>query len=178
MMVLLPRQGPFSDVVGSIEGGRTDWNIKPLIDYGPLCGGFMLLNCSSPKMMKHMWVKCARAFEVVWLVDCSVPNVFIGNYGPWPRPAIDSPLVFRSVLDTFKFLMEMDEIHTHLILHRMRLLRLTPTAWSLNTTLDCHGSSSLKPTFVSFMASRSRGTSSTMPSIQLIHTKIVILDVP
>ena len=41
--------------------------------------------------MKHMWVKCARAFEVFWLVDCSVPNVFHKD-GPWPRPAIGSPL--------------------------------------------------------------------------------------
>ncbi len=43
MMVLLPRQELYYDVFGSIEGGRTDWNIKPLIDYGSLCGGFMLL---------------------------------------------------------------------------------------------------------------------------------------
>ncbi len=40
---------------------------------------------------------------------------FVRYYGPWPRPAIGLPLVFRSVLDTFKLLMEMDEIHTHLI---------------------------------------------------------------
>ncbi len=42
MIVLLPSQELYSDVFGSIEGGKIDWNIKPLIDYVLLCDGVRL----------------------------------------------------------------------------------------------------------------------------------------
>ena len=94
MIVLLPCQELYSDVFGSIEGGRTDWNIKPLIDYVLLCDGLRFLNCS--QCHPRWW--SIREYDVQGHLKSSNESTvlsqlcFIRNYGPWTRPAIGSPV--------------------------------------------------------------------------------------